>query len=191
MLSNPPGIDQRARMRAIYPTRAPEGFKRRHVIFWFTVLTAVAGAAAYLWMLTGYRPYDDEGALMITVKQYLSGMRIYDQVFSFYGPVYYLYQWVLHRITGTPVSEGSIARWKGLRNRTAALSAPLCAKVRGTCLPASFGSWWSSCISATGCGRAAATTVPGFSVNPVSESRWRGRSLRKGFKPWEAILKLR
>src|ERR1035438_1983266 len=38
------------------------------------------------------------------------------------------------------ISEGSIARWKGLRNRTAALSAPLCAKVRGTCLPASFGS---------------------------------------------------
>jgi hypothetical protein len=103
-------------MKPPYPTRAPEGLDRRHVIFWFTVLTALAGATAYLTMMTGFERYDDEGALMITVKQYFAGMRIYDQVFSNYGPVYYFYQWVLHRATATPVSHdvvriGALLPW--------------------------------------------------------------------------------
>src|ERR1035438_2114812 len=92
-------------MKQTYPTRVPEGFDRLHVIFWFTVLTALAGAAAYLTMMTGFSLYDDEGMLMLTVKQYMAGMRIYDQIFSPYGPVYYLYQWALRTATATPVTH--------------------------------------------------------------------------------------
>src|SRR6266478_3549330 len=88
-----------------YPTRDPEGFERHHIIFWLLLLTALAGAAAYLTMMTGFYLHDDEGALMIGVKQYLAGMRLYDQVFSCYGPVYYLYQWALHTATATPVTH--------------------------------------------------------------------------------------
>jgi hypothetical protein len=92
-------------MKPPYPTRTPEGFDRRHIIFWFTVLTALAGAAAYLKMLTGFNLYDDEGSLMLSVKQYLAGMRIYDQILSAYGPVYYFYQWALRTATATPVTH--------------------------------------------------------------------------------------
>ena len=106
-------------MKPPYPTRAPESFYRRHVIFWFTLLTALAGVAAYLRMMTGFNLYDDEGTLMITVKQYLAGMRIYDQVFSAYGPVYYFYQWALRTVTATPVTHdvvriGSLLPWLGV-----------------------------------------------------------------------------
>ena len=92
-------------MKPPCPTRSLEGFDRRHVIFWFMVLTALAGAAAYLTMMTGFSRYDDEGSLMIAVKQYLAGMRIFDQVFSCYGPVYFFYQWALHTATATPVTH--------------------------------------------------------------------------------------
>jgi hypothetical protein len=92
-------------LKTPYPTRAPEGFDRRHVIFWFAVLTALAGIAAYLSMMTGFSLYDDEGTLMFTVKQYMAGMKSYDQILSPYGPVYYFYQWALHTATATPVTH--------------------------------------------------------------------------------------
>lgn len=87
------------------PARAPQGLDRRHVIFWFTLLTALAGAAAYLRMMTDFSPYDDEGTIMFTVKQYMAGLKCYDQILSPYGPVYYFYQWALHTATATPVTH--------------------------------------------------------------------------------------
>ena len=70
-----------------------------------------------------------------------------------------------------PISEGSIAQQRKLPGRTAAWSVPRCAKVRESCRQASFGNSWSSYISATGYGRDAVTTAPGFWANPVWESR--------------------
>jgi len=75
------------------------------VAFWLLLLTTIAGITSYLAMFTGFSAYDDEGALMITVKQYLSGRTIYVDVFSFYGPVFYLYNWLLHTLTATPVTH--------------------------------------------------------------------------------------
>ena len=69
------------------------------------MLTALAGAGAYLTIMTGFYVHDDEGALMIGVKQYVAGMRIYDQVFTCYGPLYYLYQLAVRTATGTPVTH--------------------------------------------------------------------------------------
>jgi hypothetical protein len=92
-------------MYSPYPTREPEGFERHYIIFWFLLLTALAGAGAYLTIMTGFYLHDDEGALMIGVKQYVAGMKIYDQVFSCYGPLYYLYQLALRTATATPVTH--------------------------------------------------------------------------------------
>src|SRR5450432_2698268 len=56
-------------------------------------------------MFTGFSPYDDEGSLMLSVKQYLGGMRLYEEVFSVYGPVYYFYNAVVRTLTSTPVTH--------------------------------------------------------------------------------------
>ena len=42
---------------------------------------------------------------MISVKQFLDGLKLYDQVWSGYWPVYYLYNWLLRSSTGTPVTH--------------------------------------------------------------------------------------
>src|ERR1700687_2867559 len=86
-----------------FPVMKP--YARPLVAFWFLVLSTIAGITAYLAMFAGFSAYDDEGALMITVKQYLDGRTLYVDVFSFYGPVYYLYNWLLHAFTGTPVAH--------------------------------------------------------------------------------------
>jgi hypothetical protein len=94
-----------ARTSAIPAFPLAEPHSTASIAFWLLLLTTIAGVTAYLAMFTGFSAYDDEGALMITVKQYLSGRTIYVDVFSFYGPVYYLYNWLLHTLTGTPVTH--------------------------------------------------------------------------------------
>src|ERR1022692_4747975 len=91
----------------------PRGYDRRHVIFWFTLLTVLAAVAAYFRMMTEFSPWDDEGGLMFNVKQYMAGMKCYDEILSLYGPVYYFYQWVLHTVTATPVTH-DVARISAL-----------------------------------------------------------------------------
>jgi hypothetical protein len=86
-------------------TRAPENFGRIQTALWLLLLTALVAAAAYFRMLTGFQPYDDEGTMMLSVKQYLGGMRIYRDVSSVYGPIYYFYNFLARTLTSTPVSH--------------------------------------------------------------------------------------
>jgi len=72
---------------------------------WFVFITALAGIAGYYRMFTGFNFYDDEGALMVTVKEYLGGLKLYKQIVVPYGPVYYLYNWVVRTLSGTPVTH--------------------------------------------------------------------------------------
>jgi hypothetical protein len=52
--------------------------------------------------------YDDEGYMMWTVKNFLAGRPLYDQVVTVYGPFYYLYEWVILSITGAPAASDSL-----------------------------------------------------------------------------------
>jgi hypothetical protein len=72
---------------------------------WFACLTLWGGIWAYYRNFTGFSAWDDEGSMMASVKQFLDGFRLYDQVWSGYGPVYYFYNWLLRSITGTPVTH--------------------------------------------------------------------------------------
>src|SRR5215471_3087519 len=92
-------------MNSKYITRSPENFGPRHVAFWLVLLAALIAVGAYFKMFMGFQSYDDEGTLMISVKEYLGGMRIYQEVFSIYGPIYYLYNLFVHTLTGTAVSH--------------------------------------------------------------------------------------
>jgi hypothetical protein len=72
---------------------------------WFVFLTALAGIGAYYRMFTEFGSYDDEGTLMIAVKQYLGGVKLYDQNALPYGPVYYFYNWAVRTLSGTAVTH--------------------------------------------------------------------------------------
>ncbi len=72
---------------------------------WFAILSLAAGVTAYYEIFTGFSFWDDEGTLLQSVKQYVGGMRLYDQVFSSYGPVYYFYNWLLRLASDTPVTH--------------------------------------------------------------------------------------
>src|ERR1700735_5064038 len=74
-------------------------------LLWFSLLTLLSGIWAYYRIFTGFSFYDDEGSMMASVKQYLDGLKLYDQFWSGYGPVYYFYNWLLRTSTGTPVTH--------------------------------------------------------------------------------------
>jgi hypothetical protein len=79
--------------------------KRWRLLVGLALATAAAGYCAYLRAFTGFSTYDDEGVLLMEVKQFLEGGALYDRVYSPYGPIYFLYQWFLHSIIRAPVSH--------------------------------------------------------------------------------------
>jgi hypothetical protein len=83
------------------PTSIPRFLR----LLWFGFLTLLGGIWAYYRVFTGFSFYDDEGSMMASVKQYLDGLKLYDQFWSGYGPVYYFYNWLLRSITGTSVTH--------------------------------------------------------------------------------------
>ena len=74
----------------------------------FALLTMLAGIGAYYKMFTGFGAWDDEGTLMVSVKQYLGGLKLYQQIISSYGPVYYIYNWLVRSITATQVTHNVV-----------------------------------------------------------------------------------
>src|SRR5450759_4889335 len=55
----------------------------------FAAATAVAAYLGYLWMFTGFKAYDDEGAMLISLRSFVAGQALYDKVVLQYGPFYF------------------------------------------------------------------------------------------------------
>jgi hypothetical protein len=55
----------------------------------FAAATGVAAYLGYLSMFTGFTTYDDEGAMLISLRSFVSGHALYDQVVLQYGPFYF------------------------------------------------------------------------------------------------------
>jgi hypothetical protein len=66
---------------------------------------AVAAAYAFNTSFSYFSYYDDEGTLMISVRGYLDGQRLYDEMPSYYGPFYYYYEWLVHRLAALPLTH--------------------------------------------------------------------------------------
>ncbi len=65
----------------------------------------IAGVYAYSTIFSQFRPYDDEGCMMIFVKGYLDGHPLYDGLYIMYGPFYFFYEWIVHTLCSLPVSH--------------------------------------------------------------------------------------
>jgi len=57
--------------------------------------TLFLGATGYTLIMTAFMVYDDEGFVLMTLRQFLGGEILYDEVFSQYGPAPYVYHWFL------------------------------------------------------------------------------------------------
>jgi len=55
----------------------------------FAATTGVAAYLGYLSMFTGFFAYDDEGVLLLTLRTFVSGQALYDQIAIQYGPFYF------------------------------------------------------------------------------------------------------
>src|SRR5947208_13517455 len=75
---------------------------------WLTVLTVPAAVAVYYRIFSGFAEWDDEGTLMMTVRQYLNGARLYEEIYSGYGPVYYFYNSLLRSVAGIALNHNAV-----------------------------------------------------------------------------------
>ena len=81
---------------------------QRAVVALAIVLMIPAAITAYYRVFMGIKPYDDEGTLIEMVRSFLAGHPLFDSVPSFYGPTFFLYQWVAHALVGAPITTDSV-----------------------------------------------------------------------------------
>ena len=62
----------------------------------------------YYEMFVTFHSYDDEGYSMISIKMFNEGNALYDQVFSTFGPAFYLYHWIVFGLAHVTVSHDAI-----------------------------------------------------------------------------------
>lgn len=71
----------------------------------FLALLALTAFGAYAHIFSFFAFWDDEGFMMLTVRHFVDGYPLYDDVVSAYGPAYYLYKWLLHGVAGLPLTH--------------------------------------------------------------------------------------
>jgi hypothetical protein len=74
----------------------------------YILLWAVTGLVAYLDVFSTFWQYDDEGFMMLTVKHFLDGYPLYNEIWTHYGPFYYLYKWVVHGVATVPLTNDGV-----------------------------------------------------------------------------------
>lgn len=71
----------------------------------FAVVTIWALLTGYYRMFSVFSGFDDEGYLMMSVKQFLNGDALYVEIWTLYGPAYYLYKWFVHGLLNLPITH--------------------------------------------------------------------------------------
>jgi hypothetical protein len=79
------------------------------IALWLGLGGALA-VTGYLLLNTTYMPYDDEGFLLISLRNYLAGLRLYDDVFSQYGPWPYVYHQIVTTLGGGALMTHTLGR---------------------------------------------------------------------------------
>jgi hypothetical protein len=65
----------------------------------------IAAATVYYQMFDGFSDWDDDGYVALGIRSLLAGRRLYDEIYSQYGPFYYLSYGAIYAVSGQPVSH--------------------------------------------------------------------------------------
>jgi hypothetical protein len=84
--------------------QAPTAHRILNLVCW-PVLGAALFVTAYLRLMATFMPYDDEGYILISLRNYLAGLRLYDDVFSQYGPWPFVYHALITQAGGTEMTH--------------------------------------------------------------------------------------
>lgn len=63
---------------------------------------------AYYVAFSSFASYDDEGFLDLSLRHFIQGRPLYDEVFTQYGPFYYLFNGAVFQLVGVPVDNDSM-----------------------------------------------------------------------------------
>lgn len=73
----------------------------------------LAGLVGFQQIFSTFAMYDDEGYVMMSLCRYMQGRPLYDDVYTQYGPAYYVLQSILNDVLGLPVTH-DVTRLKSL-----------------------------------------------------------------------------
>jgi hypothetical protein len=78
-----------------------------NVAAWLASLCLIAAATvcAYFRIFGQFATYDDEGYILQSVRSYLQGGRLFDEVFTQYGPAFFVLESLVHRTLGAPLTH--------------------------------------------------------------------------------------
>lgn len=91
-------------------TRTAPSAARWVTVVVLTALVVALALSAYWQLFTTFRFWDDEGYVLVSLRNFAASGPLYTEVFSQYGPVYNLLFGLLHRGAGVPLDTES-ARW--------------------------------------------------------------------------------
>ncbi|HEX4999501.1 MAG TPA: hypothetical protein VFY29_14835 [Terriglobia bacterium] len=133
--------------------------KSRAGVIWGAVGFCVTVALSYVFALINIRNtfgvYDDEGFLLITLKQHMGGAALYRDMYTDFGPFYYIVYEAVFRLCGWMVTHDHI-RWLTIMNWVlVALGWAVCVWIWNRSV------WWAAATVA-----AATVTLRGLSQEP-------------------------
>jgi hypothetical protein len=85
-------------------------------LYWTLIVSLVAPMCAvigFVKLFTTWAPYDDEGYVLVTLQHHASGLRLYDDIFTQYGPGFYGIEAMLRAIVPHALTSDN-QRWKTL-----------------------------------------------------------------------------
>ena len=56
---------------------------------------------------SGFSWFDDEGTILISIRELAEGHRMYDEVYSLYGPAFNLFYWLIYGPLGVPPTHAA------------------------------------------------------------------------------------
>src|SRR6476659_2225528 len=73
----------------------------------FVFLLLTSTTTAYFQVFGAMKPFDDEGAMITSLRSFMQGGSLYNSVRTIYGPAFFFYQWLAHLLLGELPSNDS------------------------------------------------------------------------------------